>query len=104
MTLSLKRSLPIFYSDHVFLRRTIHCPHIAADQYLMALAVSGSDINPLAPSNQLHPRTLFSSSQITTMIIKKQEEANAKIDIAEGSASVRIAMSYHRLGTHLNAL
>ncbi|KIJ92090.1 hypothetical protein K443DRAFT_459202 [Laccaria amethystina LaAM-08-1] len=53
----------------------------------MALAVSGSDINPLAPSNQLHPRILFSSSQVTTMIVKKQEEANVKTDIAEDSAS-----------------
>ncbi|KIJ92087.1 hypothetical protein K443DRAFT_13872 [Laccaria amethystina LaAM-08-1] len=53
----------------------------------MALAVSGSDINPLAPSNQLQPRTQFSASQITTVIVKKQEEADVKIDSAEDSTT-----------------
>jgi hypothetical protein len=34
------------------------------------------------------------------MIAKKQEEADAKIDNAEDSATVRIATAYHCLGTH----
>ena len=59
----------------------------------MTLAASGSDINPLARSNQLHPHTQFPPSQITAMIVKKQEAADAKIDNAEDSATVRIAIS-----------